>query len=154
RVQGHANHRAAFVNADAVARQVAGECAQILHPSFPGPEKSVKSCVASQVRATDDLASVINVIGGVSARLSGLAAEIAQVRRFAVFPEQGMNRQQAVEEIRIERCTSARRAGNLSAVVDAVGHAVWIAPNRRQSVNRSFFPDDGLKLEKLESRAS
>src|SRR5579864_7512150 len=76
RVEGHANHRASIVDADAVAGYVAGECAQILHTSFPGPEKSMKSCVARQVRATHDLTSVVNAVGGVSARLSGFAAEI------------------------------------------------------------------------------
>jgi hypothetical protein len=38
----------------------------------------VESCVARHVRVTDHLALVINVKGDVSARLSRLAAEIAE----------------------------------------------------------------------------
>src|SRR5580698_2549345 len=60
-----------------------------------------------------------------------------------------MNRQQVVEEIRIESCTSAGRADNLPVVIGVVDDSVWIAPYRRQSVNHSFCPDDGLKLENL-----
>jgi hypothetical protein len=60
-----------------------------------------------------------------------------------------MNRQKVVEEIRVEGCTSARPADNLAVVVDQVGDVIWIAPIRRQFVNHSFFPDDGLKVENL-----
>src|SRR5580704_9863272 len=114
RVQGPANCRAGVVNADAEARYVTGECAQILHPSFPGPEKSVESFVAPQVRVTDHLALIINVIGDVSARLSRFSAEITEVSDFTFFPEQSMNRHEVVEEIRIESCTSTRSPDNRS----------------------------------------
>jgi hypothetical protein len=88
----------------------------------------VESCVARQVRVADHLALVINVKGDVSARLSRLAAEIAEVSRFAFFPEQRKNRHQLVEVNRVERCTIARCAHNLSVVVDLLGDAIWIAP--------------------------
>src|ERR1700722_17516845 len=131
-VQGRANYRASVVNADADAGYVPGEFAQILHASFPGPEKSVKSFVAPQVRVTDHLTLVIKVIGDVSASLSRFAAKIAEVSRLAFFPEQGMNRHEVIEEIRVESCTSARSADNLSVVIDFLRDAIWIVPNRRQ----------------------
>src|SRR5579863_978946 len=124
RVQGPANCRAGIVNADAEAGYVTGERAQILHPSFLRPEKSVEGCVARQVRDTDHLALVIDVIGDVSAGLSRFSAEIAEVCYFAFFPEQGMNRHEVVEEIRVESCTSARPANNHSVVVDLLSHAI------------------------------
>src|SRR5579863_5086696 len=154
RIQGRADHRAGIVNADADARYVTRECAQIQHPSFPSPEKSVKSFVALQVRVTDYLALVIDVKGDVSACLSGFTTEIAEVCCFAFFPQQGMNRHEVKEQIGVESCTSTRPADNLSVVVDLLGDAIGIAPKRRQFVNHSFFPDDGLKVENLRSWAA
>jgi hypothetical protein len=47
----------------------------------------VKGCVAGQVRITNHLVLTINVISDVPARLPRFAPEIAEVDRFAFFPE-------------------------------------------------------------------
>lgn len=61
--RGRANYRAGVVNADAEARYVAESVHKSCIPVCLGPEKSVKSCVARQVRVTHYLALVINGLG-------------------------------------------------------------------------------------------
>ena len=114
----------------------------------------MKSCVTRQVRVADHLVLIIDAVGDVAARLSRLATEIAEVSCSSSFPEQGVNRHQAVEEIQVERSTSTRPADNVSIAVDLLGDAVWVSPNCRQFVDHTFFPDDRLKVENLGSWAA
>ena len=121
----------------------------------------MESFVAPQVRVTDHLALIINVIGDVSARLSRFTTEIAEVNeQVMTFPKQGMNRNEVVEGkfgLKVAQVPDSRDPppDNLSVVVDLLGLTPYgIAPKRRQFVNRPIFPDDGHKVENLRSRAA
>src|SRR6266550_4563294 len=74
-------------------------------------------------------------------------AEVAEVMSRAVFfPEQGVIFHEIEPGIRVEGCAIARRADNLTLVVDLGRHAVQVAGVSRELPDLAIFPDDRLKL--------
>src|SRR5258708_36992410 len=73
--------------------------------------------------------------------------EVAEVMDRAVFfPEQGVIFHEIQPGIRVEVCAGARRADNLSVVVDPGGDSIRVSGVSRKFPDLAIFPDDRLKL--------
>jgi hypothetical protein len=118
-------------NAAGCARNIPGKRAEVLHTGLFGPQEGVKSCVAGQVRKTNHLILVIEVIGEDSHTMSR-SAEATEVSHGAFLPEQGVKSLEIGQGIRAEGCAIARRANNITVVVDPEGNSVGVAAERRE----------------------
>ena len=92
------------VNAKGEARKVSGKRAEVLHACLPSPQESVKGCVVWQFRMANYLAVVINCTGVVSCE-PPFPAQIAEVGRNAVLPEQGVIFHEIETGIRVKGCS-------------------------------------------------
>jgi len=112
-----AYHLSFIANPTGGTKDISGKGAEILHMVFFGPEEGMGGDPVGQNRVTNDLTPVIDdewdsAVG---------AAQIAQVKRPAVLPKQGVD-----DGLAIRRATS-RYTDHLAMVVDSEGNSDGVA---------------------------